>query len=266
MYIYTDNTTRYPATAALTTGYPFRIENPSTVYFLQRISLTGHLTTLSISPPSSVSLAPLNLSHVPSILTILALAFISTTADVAAAAMLSTLILARLLNVIAVRRRAYRGSLWKGAPEPGVRGDLLVLLTQDRWVRLQGFVDDLKAVTSGTWLADPTSLDSCLSSLSKLLVYLAVALGFNATQIGSLVVVGLLLANTVVLAIVNGRTRTLKMYERVVKVGQEPVGYKRRRDLADQLIQETGRRDWAVALGMVPVEEAKGDKGVKATM
>ena len=40
----------YPACTALTTaGYVFRVENPATVYYLQRVGRTGQLTTLSVS-------------------------------------------------------------------------------------------------------------------------------------------------------------------------------------------------------------------------
>ncbi|KAF9525596.1 hypothetical protein CPB83DRAFT_859270 [Crepidotus variabilis] len=49
--------------------------------------------------------------------------------------------------------------LWKRAREPGVKSDLLVLLSQDQWVRMKGIVDDLKAATSGQWLHDQTALN-----------------------------------------------------------------------------------------------------------
>ncbi|OAL55042.1 hypothetical protein IQ07DRAFT_584162 [Pyrenochaeta sp. DS3sAY3a] len=45
----------YPACAALTTGYVFRVENPATVYFLQRVGRTGCLTDLEVSAQASSS-------------------------------------------------------------------------------------------------------------------------------------------------------------------------------------------------------------------
>ncbi|KAL1961702.1 hypothetical protein VTN77DRAFT_1306 [Rasamsonia byssochlamydoides] len=84
---------------------------------------------------------------------------------------LLVLMAARLCNVVVIRQRC-RDVGWKGASEPGVRGDLLVLLSQDRWVRLQGAVDDLKAVTSGQWMRDRTFVEDILSALATLLVYL----------------------------------------------------------------------------------------------
>lgn len=43
------NQGEYPACAALTSGYVFRVENAATVLYLQQIGKTGHLTTLSVS-------------------------------------------------------------------------------------------------------------------------------------------------------------------------------------------------------------------------
>jgi hypothetical protein len=38
----------YPACAAMTTGYVFRVENQATVLYLQKVGRTGHLTTLEV--------------------------------------------------------------------------------------------------------------------------------------------------------------------------------------------------------------------------
>jgi hypothetical protein len=57
-----------------------------------------------------------------------------------------------------------------GALEPGVNGDLLVLLSQDRWVRIRGLVDDLKAVTSASWLRETTAAESSATTFATLLV------------------------------------------------------------------------------------------------
>ena len=168
------------------------------------------------------------------------------------------LMVARLLNTIVIRRRSYRGSLWKGATEPGVHGDLLVLLSQDRWIRIKGLVDDLKMATSGLWLADTTFVESSAVSFGTLLVYLAAALAANMTQVGSLTLLVLLLMNVGSLALANYWTQALHIHERELKRHGQPCMYQRRRDLADELIESTGRRDWAVALGMVPAIDGEG--------
>ena len=92
--------------------------------------------------------------------------------------------LARLLNVVIIKRRSRMG--WKGAPEPGVSGDLLVLLSQDRWVCMRGLVDDLKALTSGQWLRNETSVEGFAMSFATLLVFVSAALAGNVSTIGGL--------------------------------------------------------------------------------
>jgi hypothetical protein len=57
-----------------------------------------------------------------------------------------------------------------GALEPDVQGDLLVLLSQDRWVRIRGLVDDLKAMTSGSWLREATASEQVVTTLATLSV------------------------------------------------------------------------------------------------
>ena len=71
----------------------------------------------------------------------------------------------------------------EGAPDPGVEGDLLVLLSQDHWVRMKGFVDDLKTVTSGQWLRDQTTIERFATAYATLLVYSAAALASNASKV-----------------------------------------------------------------------------------
>ncbi|KAK0488374.1 hypothetical protein EDD18DRAFT_1420251 [Armillaria luteobubalina] len=62
---------------------------------------------------------------------------------------LRMLVLATLIDVVVIERRSHMG--WKGTHEIS-QGDLLILLSQDRWMRLQELADDLKAVTAGQWL------------------------------------------------------------------------------------------------------------------
>ncbi|KMP06765.1 hypothetical protein CIRG_06446 [Coccidioides immitis RMSCC 2394] len=49
------NTGEYPACGALTTGYVFRVENPATVFYLQRVGRTGKLTTLKVTRLNSAA-------------------------------------------------------------------------------------------------------------------------------------------------------------------------------------------------------------------
>ena len=45
-----------------------------------------------------------------------------------------------------------------------MKGDLLVLLSQDRWVRIRGLVDDIKPIVSGAWLRDATTLEKTITA------------------------------------------------------------------------------------------------------
>ena len=67
----------------------------------------------------------------------------------------------------------------KGIPEPDVHGDLLVLLSQDCWVHIRGLVDDLKAVTSGQWLRDETTLEGYCVSCAMLLLFVSAVIASN---------------------------------------------------------------------------------------
>ena len=259
--------------AALTTGYVFRVENPATVFFLQRVGLTGHSVNISVEGTLEkpwykprcmhleTSLPILLLYLCPIFLTLAAIIALTIAQDYWSTAIFSTLILARLLNTIVIQQRSRRGSLWKGASEPGVRGDLLALLSQDRWIRIQGLVDDLKAVTSGLWLADMTFAESSAVSVAAILVYLSAALATNMSQAGNLALLVLLLVNTACLALVNHWTEVLTMHGRVLKRNGTPCAYRRRRDLADELIKSSGRKDWALALGIIPAMD-EGSKEV----
>ncbi|RMZ69755.1 Alcohol dehydrogenase zinc-binding domain [Pyrenophora seminiperda CCB06] len=268
------NKGEYPACAALTTGYVFRVENPATVYFLQRVGRTGYLTDLKVSAQSTTSRslptrdeALASLGYYASIgCSIFALQRVYALGDIWGLFFMSNLILTRLINFVILRRRSQPG--WFGAPEPGVEGDLFILLSQDRWVRIRGQVDDLKALTSGTWLSEPTTLEGFFEAVAKLLIYANVAVAGHATDAGVWTIVSMLLVNGGLLAWDNLRIHRLSMYGRTMQTVGEPKRYFRRRDLAEQLIKESGRDDWAVAMGLIVKDNASKEKdhGVKVTM
>ncbi|KAK3661070.1 hypothetical protein LTR22_007696 [Elasticomyces elasticus] len=236
----------YPACAAMTTGYVFRVENEATVLYLQRMSKTGRLTTLSVTSETDTAA-----------LTVALIAYLCLRGDLWAVLVLAILVLVRICNYVVLGERLSGG--WHGQREPGVRGDLLVLLSQDRWVRLRGAVDDLKAVTSGQWLQDPKEMEIILTTLGTLSVYFAAILLVNATNAGRAVVLFLVILNAVLVMIANADTKVLRMNGKLLKSVGEPKAYGRRLDLAHELIKETGRKDWALRMGMVQPE--KGEEG-----
>ncbi|KAL6228852.1 hypothetical protein BDW75DRAFT_226129 [Aspergillus navahoensis] len=261
------NRSEYPPTGAMTTGYVFRVENEATVRFLQTVGKTGHLTNLVVETlPANAERGMSALIETPGIIS-LVLYSLGVTATVASIVtivlledwwtlgILGLLVLARLCNVIIVRRRSKFG--WKGASEPGERGDLLVLLSQDRWIRIRGLVDDLKAVTAGQWLRDKTVLEDFLIAFTTMVIYIAAALSENSSTAGSLVLLVLLLFSAASLELGTSLSKGLRMHGRIVRTVGTPIGYRRRLDLVQELIQETGRDDWAIGLGMIsrPLEQ-----------
>ena len=136
-----------------------------------------------------------------------------------------------------------------------MKGDLLVLLSQDRWLRIQGSVDALKTVTSGQWLNDMTFYESSLEATATMLVYVSAALASNATQLGKILLIALLLLSAGLLGISNENEENLYMHGHVVKREGRPKAYARRLKLAKELIKETGKSDWALKLGMVNAKD-----------
>ncbi|GJE94694.1 hypothetical protein PsYK624_108650 [Phanerochaete sordida] len=261
------NNGEYPATAAMTTGYVFRVENQATAAFLQRIGKTGHLTTLHVEQSSDLlHIDPLaSFSYLAGIAsTVFVTAALVRLGDHAALAFVGTLMAARALNVAVLKRRAAPG--WKGMPEPGVQGDLLILVSQDKWIRMRGPVDDIKSVTAGQWLQDMEPLDSFLASAASLLVYGSIAFAWRASPLGSVLTAGLLALSATLLGVCNSLTTKLRMYGCVV--GKTDVKkYDRRLHMAEEVItdrlRETLQQDpgspldwdkhveWAVRLGLI---------------
>lgn len=261
----------YPAAAAMTTGYVFRVENSATVSFLQRHGETGHLVTVEVLPceeNKAVScklkmkeLAPHIFYWSSAALSPAVLAFFLYIREWWGVFCLLVLIFARLLNVFVIRRRA-RDVGWKGASEPGVNGDLLILMSGDCWIRMQGSVDDLKAVTSGKWLRERTMAEDCLTALATVLVYVNTALVSNIDTLGELILLILFVLSAALLFLANITTTEMNMYGRRIRVKGKAKKYYRRKDMADELVQASGRKDWAKRLGMIVDGEAVSDTPV----
>lgn len=281
------NQAEYPAVAALTTGYVFRVENPATVFFLQRISRTGALTNLTVSHwkqrdsfgadiisklwtfQNATPLSTMAYLALPS-LTTLALSILVILHDTTGITVLSLFILARLLNTIIIAQRSSPN--WHGQAEPGVHGDLLVLLSQDRWVRLRGLVDDLKATTSGQWLRPPTFLESAVQSTATLTAYAAAGLTAASltaamSSAGQLVLLALFVATAALLAIANEATTSLFMHGCTMQLDPKHgvKHYARRLELVEDMLREPERNDAMMRLGLarmgVTVPEANEDDG-----
>lgn len=182
----------------------------STVSFLQKVGVTGQLTTLAVDRIPTESRLWRKVSRLfyaaPNATFLESVAYFTAVCMIFAALLLLALspglwglsvflilIFARFCNVMVIRRRPQIG--WKGASEPGVKGDLLVLLGQDRWVRIQGAVDDLKAVTSGQWLRDMTLAEASVIAIATVLVYLNAALESNVSQSGKILLLILLITS-----------------------------------------------------------------------
>ena len=257
----------FPAAAAMTTGYVFRIENPATVSWLQRIGRPGHLASAKVDRPTKLEnglrtqliLLPNLLYMVGILLTLTSFAILAAIQDFWALGVLGMLVGARALNVVVFRRRAAVVG-WKGKKEPGVQGDLLILLSQDRWVRLRGEVDDLKLVTAGQWVRDLEDIESFAVAFATLLVYGAAALAGNSSTVGSLIIALLLLVSVALLGVCNALTRDLHMFGCRVYRDGELIKYECRRDMADAMINEKGNEcGWAVGMGLIlPEGHAQG--------
>ncbi|KAH8693274.1 hypothetical protein BGW36DRAFT_386258 [Talaromyces proteolyticus] len=266
----------FPAVAAMTTGYVFRVENSATVTFLKRHGKTGQLVTVEVLPPKDIHNNKFDNVCLTRLLDYIGACFhvematliphlLYWSAAIASLAILGlfvyiqewwgvfcllVLMFSRFCNVWVIRQRA-KNMGWKGASEPGVHGDLLILMGGDCWIRMQGAVDDLKAVTSGQWLRDRTSLEEFLTALSTVLVYINAALVSNICTFGQLVLLLLFIFSAALLFLSNATTTAMKMYGRTIQVKGPPRQYLRRRDMADELIRESNRKDWARRLGLI---------------
>ncbi|KAA8895956.1 hypothetical protein FN846DRAFT_900436 [Sphaerosporella brunnea] len=226
-----------PVTAAITTGYIFRVENQATVRFLQK-----HGRSLEAGVAATL------LFLVGPLLTLTAIAYLGAIRDWWGLGSVLALMLARLINVVVFRRRAKAGLASKA-------GGLLVLLSQDRWIRIDGLVDDLKAVTAGQWLRNMTAVEGFAVAIATTVIYATASLAGNCSRSSILVLFGLLVLSAAFLGVGNEMATKFHTHGRVVTTFEEPIPYSRRLDLARELITEYKRSDWALGLGMLTQEE-----------
>ncbi|KAK0451153.1 uncharacterized protein EV420DRAFT_1482562 [Desarmillaria tabescens] len=221
------------------------------------IGRTGHLVTAKVTPNPSLDekmsrnnrrIQSFVVAGIPAVvlyllcpvLTIAVFALLGVIEDWWGFGVLWMLVLARLINVVIIKQRSIMG--WKGAHEDD-DGDLLILLSQDRWVRLRGSIDGLKAVTAGQWLREMTDIESF-------------AVAFATFSTGSLLIAGLLLSSVALLGLCNSMTKCLQMYDLIVRVEGKPKWYERRLDMVKELVKETGRKDWAICMRLMVEEDS----------
>jgi len=85
----------------------------------------------------------------------------------------------------------------------------------------------------------------------------------NASDEGKVMFIGSVLLSHVILAYSNSRVRELALNGRRIKVSEKPGSirkYARRLEMAEELVEEMGRSDFAVRLGLINSESAKASK------
>ncbi|KAK0451152.1 uncharacterized protein EV420DRAFT_1646231 [Desarmillaria tabescens] len=270
------NRGEFPQTGSLTSGHVFRIENPATVSYLQSIGRTGYLVTAQVEPKSTLryslmeSIAALLYLLCP-LLTIIVFALVGSIKDWWALGVLWMLALSRMINVVIIKQRVADSKDWKGGDEkPEAKGDLLVILSQDRWVRLRGQLYVVKRVTAGQWLRDENRVESLAVGIATLLVYAAAALAGNASTVGSLLIALLLLCSVASLALGNSFTYRLQMYNCIVQEDKTlEKTYERRSVMVEDLIveeinntrgqddRESDPGEWAIQMGLIKRSELR---------
>lgn len=178
-----------PEAASLSSGHVFHIHNPATVMFFQDMSETGHLTEFHVRPLEAPradwqeslvpifdyreeSLTAMCLYILAVMLTLLVIMTTAIYEDWFAFWGVLALVFARAINVSVMRRRAHSPGVegWFGNKSERGEGDIFVLLSRDRWIRLRGAIQDVKIVTAGNWLDKPKAHENWLVSLATLIV------------------------------------------------------------------------------------------------
>ncbi len=275
--IYNRQSDEFLMAGAMKTGGTCRIGNSATLSFLQTIGRTGHLVTARVfpNPSHNPGLSPLNrhlhslfVADVPAtLLYLLAPALTVTTAvflgyiqDWWGLGVLVTLVLSRLINVVVARqiwRSNKRSSLGK---KSGFEGALFILCSRDRWILLRGAEDDLQTLIAGQGSRDKSLMERFAVSFAALSVYVAVVLSFLASTMGNVLIACLLLCSSASLSLSNTLTPCLRLPDCSVCMQGLPKKYNQRSEMAKELIEESGRDDWAIGLGLITPENSSVEK------
>jgi hypothetical protein len=178
-----------PEAASIQSGHVFHIHNPATVMFFQDMSETGHLTDfyveklqvpraewqeklIQIFDYREESTAAIAFYFFSVLLTLIIVMTTAAYEDWFAFWGTLALVFARAINVCVMRRRAHSPGAegWFGNKHERGEGDIFILLSRDRWVRLRGELQDVKLVTAGNWLDKATAHESWLVSFATLIV------------------------------------------------------------------------------------------------
>ncbi|PBK87644.1 hypothetical protein ARMGADRAFT_997778 [Armillaria gallica] len=263
------NHSGFPTTGAMTTGYVFRVENPATVSYLQTIGRTGHLVTAHVHPnPSCNEQLPYFNRHLQSFfvagvpatllyllcptLTVTAMVFLGVIRDLWGLGALTLLLLSRLINIAVARRRLQGGEVEgrKAVREPGVEGDLLILLSQDRWVRMQGSVDNLRTVMAYQQLRDESTSEAVAVSVAKLMIPVAAAFAGNISTVGSSMIILLLLSSFALSASSRFLSSCLPIFDCVVRLEGKPKKCRQRMPIMDEMAKLKQSRGNGWTFGM----------------
>ncbi|KAK4219033.1 hypothetical protein QBC37DRAFT_436943 [Rhypophila decipiens] len=158
------------------------------------------------------------------VLTIIALACVVLVKDWWAFGQLGGLMLSRILNIWIIKQRTKRQD--DDQQQPSGSFEQLSLTTYNiplpanhpgeapTSVQLRGRPSDLRAITSSSWLRTKTHGQGYLEATAKLVVYAVAAFSGNATQIGAIIMMGLLLSTAGLLALSNSHAKCLTVDDR----------------------------------------------------
>ncbi|KAK0493314.1 hypothetical protein EDD18DRAFT_1320980 [Armillaria luteobubalina] len=262
-----------PVAGVMRTGGTFHVWNSVSVSYLHTIGRSGHLVTARLfpNPPYSSSASSLHrllqslfVADVPSTLlyllapalTVATAVFLGYIQDWWGLGVLVMLVLSRLLNAFAARRIWRSNQISLSGKKSSVDGSLFILCSQDRWILLRGAESHLRA-----FIADQESLNESVTEqfappLSVTLVCVAIFLSFLASAVGSITIACLLLCSSAILGLCNTLRPCLRLPDCSVWVQGPPKKYDQRLDMAKELIQSSGRDDWAIGLGLITPENA----------
>ncbi|PBK70094.1 hypothetical protein ARMSODRAFT_956146 [Armillaria solidipes] len=230
-----------PGATRIGDPFPSCIDNPATLHFLQTIGRSGHIVDARVFPSplfdlnlspyeryrqylSAVGLHATMLYILCPTLTVIAAVFLGCIQDRWAFGVLITLVISRLINLVVARRR----SIQNLSGEPGGKNDLLIRLSQDRWIRLRGTEVDLRTVVARQELRTRSAMEAFAVCFGTVLALLAVALSPNISPVGCWVIVCLVFFSSISMALRNSLMSCLQTLGRVVRVVGQPTRHEER--------------------------------------